>query len=80
MIFQLRSTISQEPFVRFLFCKMLTILFPFRIKTEKFLKISKFRNIFENVIFEKKSPNWQAAKTRPQIKKLLSDSESAPQN
>ena len=57
MIFQLRSTIPTEPFVRFgwFFCKLLTISFPFQIKTGKFLKNSKFRNIFENIIFDQKT-------------------------
>ena len=58
MIFEIWSTITFEPFVRFrrfFFCKLLTILLPFQIKKEKFKFFSKLRNILENVIFDQKT-------------------------
>ena len=66
------------------FCNLITILFPFQIKKEKFKFFSKFRNIFENVVFDQKTAklptlqNWlhrskndcQIRNQRPHIREI----------
>ena len=54
-----------------LFCELLTVLLHFQIKRKSFEKISKFRNKFENVIFNQKNHQTRnATKTGPpRIKK-----------
>ena len=60
MIFQLRSTMTFEPFVRFwrFFCKLLTFSFPFQIKKEKFKKIQNFEINSKMRFSTKKPQNW----------------------
>ena len=72
---------SVGPISMIFFCKLPTILFSFQLQKRKLQKFSNFRKKFEIVIFGPK--NRQTGKTAnfwPNLKKWISNSESATQN
>ena len=72
---------SAGPISMIFFCKLPTILFSLQLQKRKFQKVSNFWKKFEIVIFGPK--NRQTVKTAnfwPELKKWISNSESATQN